>query len=137
MTSGMSFIILAAILFLFSVYIGFQLGVWAGDHAVTRRDYWMMNAAAVGIAIVVTVFIGALPLLYPAVVGALAGAIVGLKMAFGESVGPWKVLDRFLNINKSHRRTAHEGTGEERRKRKRAGEDGPDLISVESKKKQK
>lgn len=133
--TGFSFIILSVLLFLFSVYLGFQIGCWVGDQAVTSRDYWTMNIAAVVIGVVVSVIISPLPLLYSAVIGLLAGSIVGMKMAFGESTGPWRLLDRALNINRSHRETAQRGTGEARRARKKTGEKAPDLISVEGDKK--
>ena len=47
-------------------------------------------------------------------------------MGFGESVGPWKLLDRFFDVNRR---------SEARRGRRRAGaqaqpEKAPDLISV-------
>lgn len=133
--TGFSFIVLSVLLFLFSVYLGFQIGCWAGDQAVTSRDYWKMNIAAVVIGVVGSVIISPLPLLYSAVIGLLAGCIVGMKMAFGESTGPWRFLDRALNINRSHRETAKRGIGDARRARKKTGEKAPDLISVEGDKK--
>lgn len=133
--TGFSFIVLSVLLFLFSVYLGFQIGCWAGDQAVTSRDYWKMNIAVVVIGVVGSVIISSLPLLYSAVIGLLAGCIVGMKMAFGESTGPWRFLDRALNINRSHRETAKRGTGDARRARKKTGEKAPDLISVEGDKK--
>lgn len=133
--TGFSFIVLSVLLFLFSVYLGFQIGCWAGDQAVTSRDYWKMNIAAVVIGVVGSVIISPLPLLYSAVIGLLAGCIVGMKMAFGESTGPWRFLDRALIINRSHRETAKRGTGDARRARKKTGEKAPDLISVEGDKK--
>ena len=133
--TGFSFIVLSVLLFLFSVYLGFQIGCWAGDQAVTSRDYWKMNIAAVVIGVVGSVIISPLPLLYSAVIGLLAGCIVGRMMAFGESTGPWRFLDRALNINRSHRETANRGTGDARRARKKTGEKAPDLISVEGDKK--
>ena len=133
--TGFSFIVLSVLLFLFSVYLGFQIGCWAGDQAVTSRDYWKMNIAAVAIGVVGSVIISPLPLLYSAVIGLLAGCIVGMKMAFGESTGPWSFLDRPLNVNSSHRETAKRGTGDARRARKKTGEKAPDLISVEGDKK--
>lgn len=133
--TGFSFIVLSVLLFLFSVYLGFQIGCWAGDQAVTSRDYWKMNIAAVAIGVVGSVIISPLPLLYSAVIGLLAGCIVGMKMAFGESTGPWRFLDRALSVNRSHRETAKRGTGDARRARKKTGEKAPDLISVEGDKK--
>lgn len=100
--------------------------------AITKRDYWLCNLAVVVIAVLLFAFIP-VPLIQVLVVGLLAGSIAGLKMSFGESTGPWKVLDRFLNVNKAHRETAERGTGEARRRRRKTGEAGPDLISVEAK----
>ena len=131
---GIAFIILFALLFVFSVYIGFLIGQAICERrAVTVRDYWLLNGAGVGIIVVLSMFASllSLPLLDAVLIGLLAGYIAGMKMSFGESVGPWKVLDRFLNINRGHRKTAEDGTGEARRRRRKAGERGPDLISVE------
>lgn len=130
-----AFIICSALLFIFCVYIGFLVGSTLGERAVTKADYWKMNAAAIIAAVLAAMVLAALPLLYSAIVGLLAGCIVGLKMAFGESVGPWRAVDRALNVNRSHRETAERGTGTARRARRRSGEKAPDLISVESKKK--
>lgn len=127
-----SFLILFIILFLFSVYIGFLIGnEVCVKKVVTKRDFWIANIAGIVIVLVVSLFLSFVPLLYAAAFGALAGCIAGLKMSFGESVGPWKVADKFFNINKGHRKVAEEGTGEERRRRRKAGEAGPDLISVD------
>ena len=65
--------------------------------------------------------------------GALAGGIARLKMGFGESTGPWKWLDSFMNVNRHQRKVAEKGTGEAYRRRRKTGEAGPDLISVDKK----
>lgn len=126
-----SFLVLSALLFVFCIYIGFQLGSAAGTRAVTTADYWKMNAAAVIAAVLLTAALSGFPLLYSGIIGLLAGGIVGLKMAFGESTGPWKAHDRAFNVNKAHRETAEKGTGRARRERRRSGEQAPDLISVD------
>lgn len=126
-----AFLICALLLFAFSVYIGFLIGNNVGMRAVTRSDYWKMNGIAIVVAVLLSFVLAAVPLFYAVDVGLLAGAIVGLKMAFGESVGPWAVHDKMFNVNKSHRETAEKGTGEQRRRRRVTGEDAPDLISVE------
>lgn len=125
-----AFIILSIILFVFSIYIGFQIAHATGKFAVTIADYWKMNAAAIVVAVIAAAVVASLPLLYSVVIGLLAGYIVGLKMVFGESTGPWKVHDAAFNVNRSHRDTAARGGGEERRARRRAGEGAPDVISV-------
>lgn len=129
--SDPAFLICALLLFAFSVYIGFLIGNNVGLRAVTRADYWRMNGAAIIIAVLLSFILAAVPLFYAVDVGLLAGAIVGLKMAFGESVGPWAVHDKVFNVNKGHRETAEKGTGDQRRRRRATGEDAPDLISVE------
>lgn len=127
----LAFAILALMLFVFGVTIGFALGQAAGARAVTTADYWKMNAVATVAAVVLTLVLASLPLLYGGIIGLLAGAIVGLKMSFGESAGPWKVHDKVFNVNKGHREAAEKGTGRARRERRRSGGDVPDLISVD------
>lgn len=126
-----AFIILFALLFIFSVYIGFLIGETLSVHAITKSMYWKMNGAAVAIAVLLSFIFASLPLMFAVIVGLLAGTITGLKMGFGESTGPWKALDRFLNVNKDQQETAKKGTGEERRQRRKDKAEGPDLISVQ------
>jgi len=128
------FIVLSVLLFVFSVYVGFLIASSVGKHAVTTADYWKMNAAAIVAAVVAAAIVASLPLLYSVVIGLLAGFIVGLKMTFGESSGPWKVHDRAFNVNRSHRETAERGGGDERRARRLTGDAAPDVISVTEKK---
>lgn len=125
-----AFYICTLLLFFFGLYIGFILGNNIGERAVTKADYWKLNAAAIIVAVLMSFVFAGLPLLYGAIVGLLAGFIAGAKMAFGESTGPWRWLDRFLNVNRAHRETAERGVGEERRRRRKEGGEGPDLISV-------
>lgn len=74
-----------------------------------------------------------LPLVQVGAMGVLAGGIAGLKMGFGESTGPWRWLDSFMNVNRHQRKVAEKGTGEACRRRRKTGEAGPDLISVDKK----
>lgn len=126
----MAFIILFILLFAFSTFVGFQVGTPLGERAQTTADYWKMNAGAIVAAVLLTLVCSSMPLLWAAIIGMLAGAIAGMKMSFGESVGPWKAHDEFFNVNKEHRRAAEEGAGERRRAAKRAGKDVPELIST-------
>lgn len=124
------FFICALLLCVFGVYVGFLIGRSLGERAVTTADYWKMNAAAIIVTVLLSFVFSGLPLLAGAIVGLLAGCIAGIKMGFGESVGPWRRVDRFFKVNSSHVETAEKGTGEERRRRKREGAKQPDLISV-------
>lgn len=130
MPSNWAFIVAYGVVFIFAVYIGFLIGqVVCKRSVVTTRDYWLRNLLGLCLAILITMFVTAF-MVNIAIIGLLAGYIVGLKMTFGESTGPWKAIDKFLNINPGHRRTAASGVGEDRRRRRKAGEAAPDLISV-------
>ncbi len=126
----MAFFILSAVLFAFCVYIGFLGGNTLGGRVVSTKDYWKLNALAVLVAVLLAFIVAQLPLLYSVVIGLLAGVIVGLKMGFGESVGIWCAHDKMFNVNRGQRDVAERGVGEERRRRRKSGEAGPDLISV-------
>ena len=127
-----AFIILFAILFLFSVYIGFLTGQGICDRqVVTTRDYWVWNIGGIVLAVVLSVFLSALPLLYAALFGMLAGYIAGMRMSFDESVGPWKALDRFLKREPATAKPASASAKAKARRRRKTGERGPDLISVD------
>ena len=117
-----AFIICFALLFVFSIYIGFAIGNRAGEHALTNRAYWLYNAAAIAICVLVTAFVPLPAMLYATPLGLLAGALMGLKMGFGESIGPWKMVDRFFNRNRGHQRTTETGSGRARRERRRTGD---------------
>ena len=128
---GFAFIICALILFVFSVYIGFSCGNAVGQR-LERRGYWTANIAAILVAAVLFVIIASLPLLYAVVIGLLGGVVAGLKMGFGESVGPWRHVDERLGVNKDHLKAREDGSAARRRERKRTGDAGPDLISTKS-----
>ena len=70
------------------------------------------------------------PLVQFAPIGWLGGFIAGLKMSFGESVGPWRKHDEVFNVNKAHRAAADAGDAEERRRARRNGAADRQLISV-------
>ena len=127
-----AFIICFALLLIFSIYIGFLAGNRAGEHALTDRAYWLYNVAEVALCVFITALVPLPAMLYATPLGLLAGALMGLKMGYGESVGPWKAIDRFYSRNRAHQRAAETGSARARRARRRAGEREPDLISVES-----
>ena len=131
-----AFAICWVLLVIFGIVIGHKMGTEYGVKVVSNRDYWLANIACfvLGMLAVAIVGIVGLPLLNGLALGLMAGAIVGLKMSFGESVGVWAKHDAFFNVNKKQRDVAHEGTGEERRRRRREGKESPQLISVEDKK---
>lgn len=130
MPSDWAFAIVYVMVFGFAVYIGFLLGDGMGKRMVTKRQYWLGNACAL-VGVIVFVSLVRSPFVQVSAMGVLAGGIAGLKMGFGESVGPWKWLDNFMDINRRQRKVAQKGTGEAYRRRRKTGEAGPDLISVD------
>ena len=132
MPADWAFAIIYVMVFGFAVYIGFLLGDGWGKRIVTTRAYWLCNAAMlVGTVLLVSLVMA--PFIQVSAMGVLTGSIAGIKMGFGESVGPWKWLDNFMDINRRHRKVAEKGTGEAYRRRRKTGEAGPDLISVDEK----
>lgn len=127
-----AFIIAFLVIFLFSIYLGFAVGTHAGERAVTARAYWLYNLAAVVACVLATVVLTLVPLLCAAPIGFLAGCFTGLKMGYGESSGPWKLIDRFFNVNKQQRDRAGSATSAETRRARKKGGSAPDLISVAS-----
>lgn len=132
MPAGWSFAIIYVMVFGFAIYIGFLLGDGWGKRIVTAKAYWLCNLGML-VCSVLLVSLVPLPLVQVGTMGVLAGGIAGLKMGFGESTGPWKWLDSFMNVNRHQRKVAEKGTGEAYRRRRKTGEAGPDLISVDKK----
>lgn len=130
MPADWAFAIVYVMVFGFAVYIGFLLGDAQGKRIVTTRQYWLSNLAAL-VSVILFVSIVRSAFLQVSAMGVLAGGIAGIKMGFGESVGPWKWLDNFMDINRRQRKVAQKGTGEAYRRRRKTGEAGPDLISVD------
>lgn len=132
MPADWAFAIIYVMVFGFADYIGFLLGDGWGKRIVTTRAYWLCNAAML-VGAVLLVSLVMVPFIQVSAMGVLTGSIAGIKMGFGESVGPWKWLDNFMDINRRHRKVAEKGTGEAYRRRRKTGEAGPDLISVDEK----
>ena len=98
-----TFVVLALVLFLFAIYIGFLCGQWACEkRVITKRDYWIANFAGAAAVILLTWVFSLFPLVQFAPIGWLGGFIAGLKMSFGESVGPWRKHDEVFNLTLIH-----------------------------------
>lgn len=132
MPADWAFAIVYVMVFGFAVYIGFLLGDGCGKRIVTTRQYWLANLAFMVGAVLFVSLIRS-PFAQVSAMGVLAGSIAGIKMGFGESSGPWKWLDNFMDVNRRQRKVAQKGTGEAYRRRRKTGEAGPDLISVDEK----
>lgn len=138
-----AFMVLAVVLMIFGITVGNKVGHDFGRRADDSKTYWLYNLAAFAGAVVLFVVIGVagLPLLQGLVIGLLSGAVVGLKMGYGEAQGPWKKFDDALNLGDARRRAAaekragHTGSNADRagRPKSRRSRRERALISVENK----
>ena len=114
-----------------ALYLCDLCGQWACEkRVITKRDYWIANFAGAAAVVLLTWVFSLFPLVQFAPIGWLGGFIAGLKMSFGESVGPWRKHDEVFNVNKAHRAAADAGDAEERRRARRNGAADRQLISV-------
>ena len=74
-----TFVVLALVLFLFAIYIGFLCGQWACEkRVITKRDYWIANFAGAAAVVLLTWVFSLFPLVQFAPIGWLGGFIAGL-----------------------------------------------------------
>lgn len=135
---GFGIAMVGLMLAIFGVVVGFDIGSRLGEQAEDKKTYWKYNAYAylVGIAVSALIWATGWVVVSFATIGMLGGCIAGLKMSFGQSVGPWAGLDRFFRPNRPRRpranaKTPSEKSGWARRKPEGAEDpDEPELISV-------
>lgn len=126
--------IVAVVLFAFGLVLGVHIGDELSRRAVTRRDYWKLNLAVLGVGVLVSAVLWATGwlLLVGVSFGLLVGALSGLKMGFGESIGPWGAVDRKVGTNKDQvRRAKDPGHAEAVRRARRDGTEMPEVMSVQ------
>lgn len=127
--------ILAVVLFAFGLVLGVHIGEELSKRVVTRRDYWKYNLMLFGVGALVSavLWVTGWLLLVGVAFGLLVGAISGLKMGFGESIGPWGAVDKKLGTNKDQvRRAKNPGHAEAVRRARKEGTEVPEVMSVSS-----
>ena len=89
---------------------------------IVTGDYWVHNIVVllVGAASVVVVNLTPFPVLMALAVGLVAGTVAGLKLNFGESVGPWHRVDDYFHVNKKQVERAEDPERAEAERRERA-----------------
>ena len=107
--------------------IGYRVGSVLGARAETDRSYRIRNVLVVLVGIVLSAIVSAIGFLSlgALALGLMGGAIAGLKMGYGKSVGMWERHDRAFRVNADHvaaaesqRAAAEDGmTGSERASR--------------------
>ena len=100
----MDVIIITMLFGVLGIMIGYKVGYVLGEGAQTDRQYWLRNAAAVLVGIVLSAVVSALGLmtLVGLTLGLIGGAIAGLKFGYGKSVGVWQKHDRVFRVNREH-----------------------------------
>ena len=69
-----TFVVLALVLFIFAIYIGFLCGQWACEkRVITKRDYWIANFAGAAAVVLLTWVFSLFPLVQFAPIGWLGG----------------------------------------------------------------
>lgn len=109
--------IVAILLFIFGAVLGEHMAETWGYRLVTRRDYLLANLGWFVGCIFLSSLVWALgwSTLAGFFFGILAGGMAGFKIAFGESIGPWKVLDKYFKVNKGHVAAASDAQAIKRR----------------------
>lgn len=134
MDAGFAVAVLALVLFLCGIVFGMGLGDELAKRCVTKGEYARANVLTllVGALATALVVMTTLTVLVCLVIGAMAGTVAGLKLGFGESVGPWKFVDRTFHANKDQLRRAKDSKRAEAvRRARRDGTPEPELMSVQ------
>lgn len=125
--------IVAVLLFAFGMVLGAHLGEEYSKKLVTRVDYWRANGIvfAVGAVAACLIWASGFLLLVSIAFGLMVGMLSGLKMGFGESIGPWGFVDGKLGTNKDQvRRAKNSKHAEAVRRARKEGTPEPEVISV-------
>ena len=134
MDAGFAVAVLALVLFMCGIVFGVGLGDRLAVRCVTKGEYARANVLTLlaGALATALVLMTTLTVLVCLVIGAMAGTVAGLKLGFGESVGPWKFVDRTFHANKDQlRRSKDSKRAEAVRRARRDGTPEPELISVQ------
>ena len=138
MTGDIAGLIFALMFLLFGTVTGVGVGERLVTRCVTRREYVIANILTllVGAVVCAIAMLTPFPVLVVLVIGLIGGTVAGMKMGFGESVGPWKAHDRYFRVNKDQLRRSENGERAEAvRRARRDGTPEPELMSVADDKK--
>lgn len=94
--------VVAALLAVFGIVVGWKAGQEWGSRAADDRGYWLRNLGALCAGGVVSALVAAsgLVTLVALPAGLVGGAVAGLKAGYGKSVGAWRRHDEFLGVNR-------------------------------------
>ena len=140
MTGDLASGIFALMFLLFGTVTGVGVGERLVKRCVTRREYVIANVITllVGAVACAVAMLTPFPVLVVLAIGLIGGTVAGLKLGFGESVGPWKAHDRYFRVNKDQLRRSENGERTEAvRRARRDGTPEPELMSVQQDDKKK
>lgn len=137
MGDGFGITIVSILFAVFGIFIGLHLGEDAGGRVRGTTGFFAANLAAVlaGSFLFMIVWMTGYVVLGMFAIGAIAGAIAGLKFGYGESVGPWKFVDRLMTPEARARDRERARVKRAERERARTGAAEPELMSVADDKK--
>ena len=132
MGDGFGITIVSILFAAFGIVMGFHFGEEAGYRLEGKGAYAAANLAAVVIGgfLFMIVFATGYVVVGMFAIGAVAGAVAGLKFGFGESVGPWKFVDKLMTPAARERDRERARTKRAELKREATGEAEPELMSV-------
>lgn len=107
-------IIVAILLAVFGIIVGFQLGTQLARNTKTRKEYLQKCAIAYGFAILFTAVVCMTGYLVLSVLmfGAIGGLIAGLTMEYGNMIGPFKAAHDFVGKKRKNSQDSAEQTHE-------------------------
>lgn len=132
MSDGFAITVVSLLFAVFGIVVGFHLGDEAGARCENTARYATANVVAilVGSLLFMVVWATGYVVLGMFAFGAVAGAVAGLKFGYGESVGPWKFVDRLMTPAACQRDRERARARRAAAKRARTGAAEPELMSV-------
>lgn len=132
MSDGFAITVVSLLFAVFGIVVGFHLGDEAGARCENTARYATANVVAIlaGSLLFMAVWATGYVVLGMFAFGAVAGAVAGLKFGYGESVGPWKFVDRLMTPAARQRDRERARARRAAAKRARTGAAEPELMSV-------
>ena len=132
MSDGFAITVVSLLFAVFGIVVGFHLGDEAGARCENTARYATANVVAIlaGSLLFMVVWATGDVVLGMFAFGAVAGAVAGLKFGYGESVGPWKFVDRLMTPAARQRDRERARARRAAAKRARTGAAEPELMSV-------
>lgn len=133
MSDGFAITVVSLLFAVFGIVVGFHLGDEAGARCESSVRYATANLAAVlaGSVLFMLVWMTGYVVLGMFAFGAVAGAVAGLKFGYGESVGPWKLVDRLMTPAARQRDRERARARRAAVRRAKTGDAEPELMSVD------